>query len=73
MKYACSFRAPDGELHEVVVTLSADELADCLRNFRGGDGPGAPNGPVPRAYAWRRASQVVPEFALLFPEIRLVQ
>jgi hypothetical protein len=72
MRYACSFRAPDGGTREVVVELSKDEIADCLRQVRDGQGSGVPNGPLPRAFAWRRAVQIAPELELLFPEIRLV-
>jgi hypothetical protein len=74
IKYVCSFRTSDGELREVVVELSPDEIADCERHFRGGNGPGVPNGPLPRMYATRRASRSVPPwFKPDFDEIRLVQ
>jgi hypothetical protein len=74
VKYLCPFRAPDGSTREIIVELSQDEIADCMRNFRGGEGPGVPNGPVPLAYAWRRASMEAPfpEFEPLFGRACLV-
>jgi hypothetical protein len=74
VKYICPFRSPAGEVHDVVVELTPDEIGNCARNLRGGNGPGAPNGPLPRAYAWRRATRLVlPEFEPVIDQIRLVQ
>jgi hypothetical protein len=69
IKYACPFRSATGELHEVVVTLSADELGDCARNF-----PDAPTNPLSLAYAWRRATMEAPfpKFEPLFDQACLV-
>ena len=69
VKYLCPFRAPDGSTREVVVTLSADEQGDCVRNF-----PDAPTNPLSLHYAWRRASMEAPfpEFEPLFDQAGLV-
>jgi hypothetical protein len=69
MKYACCFRAPDGSTREIVVTLSADERADCARNF-----PTAAVNPLSLSYAWRKATQEAPfpEFEPLFGQALLV-
>jgi hypothetical protein len=69
-----SLPSPDGSLLEVVAALSQDEIADCVRHFRGGNGPGVPNGPLPRAYALNRATRLLPpNFKPVLDEIQLVQ
>jgi hypothetical protein len=74
VKYCCPFRSTTGEIHEIVVTLSEAETRDVLAHRREGRAAGAPNGPLPYSYAWRRASRNVPaEFEPLYAETRLVQ
>jgi hypothetical protein len=61
----CPFRSPAGEIHEVIVVLSADECADVMRHRR--EGRSAGFGPLPLGYAWHRAVQEAPpEFVPLF-------
>ena len=73
VRYSCPFRAPDGEVREIVVELSQDEIADCQRQVLGGDGPGAPGGPIERMYAWHRAVKEVPvEFAPVYEQAQRI-
>jgi hypothetical protein len=69
VKYCCSFRDSDGEIYEIVVTLSDAEVGDCMRQFREGQGPGA--GPLARKYAWDRVP-LQRGFEPLYAETRLV-
>jgi hypothetical protein len=74
IRYCCPFRSPAGEVRDVVVELSQDEIADCVRHFRGGNGPGVPNGPLPRMYALNRATTLAPSnFEAVLDAIQLVQ
>ena len=74
IKYLCPFRSPTGEIREVVVTLSDNEVGDVLRHRALGRGAGAPGGPLEKGYAWRHAVQEVPvDFMPLFEQAHLVQ
>jgi hypothetical protein len=61
IRYLCPFRSPDGETHEVIVTLSHREMVDVLRHRAHGCGAGEPGGPLERHYAWHRAEKKVPD------------
>jgi hypothetical protein len=71
----CPFRSTTGEIHEIVVTLSANEVADVMRHRREGRGAGEPGGPLEKRYAWDHALRAAPssEFVPLFDQAQRVQ
>jgi hypothetical protein len=76
VKYVCPFYDKiRGEVCDIVVELTQDEIDDCILHSREGRGPGViPDGPLPRSYAWHRAVKEVPrEFEPLFHQTHLVQ
>jgi hypothetical protein len=73
IQYVCRFCNAAGEVREVLVSLSEDEVADVIRHRAEGRAAGAPGGPLERGLAWHRAVKEVPaEFAPLFDRGRLV-
>jgi hypothetical protein len=69
ISYVCPFRDATGEVHEVVVSLSDNEMGDVLRHRARGHACGNAHGPLARAYAWHRAVKLMPaEFAPLFDQ-----
>jgi hypothetical protein len=60
IRYVCRFVNASGEVHEVLVSLSEDEVADVLRHRAEGRAAGAPGGPLERGLAWHRAVKAMP-------------
>jgi hypothetical protein len=73
IRYACPFRSPAGEVRDVVVALTTDEVWDVVRHRAIGRRAGAPGGPLERGYAWRHAVKEVPaDFVPLFDQAQRV-
>jgi hypothetical protein len=66
--YVCPFRSSTtGEVRDIVVELSLDEVKDVLRH-------GPVYGPLARGYAWHRAARIAPDgFVPVFDQDQLVQ
>ena len=71
--YVCPFRSPAGEVCEVLVELTAEQVEDVLSHRAMGKQAGAPGGPLELGYAWHLAAREAPvRFEPLYAQARRI-